>query len=306
MTVLDSASRSDGESLEGAVAQVVGRYPQIAELVFTPVAAPHPLSDAAEVFHHAAGQLLKSGTERPLAFFGYHSMNRFTRSREAVGLLLTDRAVHVKDSPAGLFGEKVPRVVPLLAGRDGPAASAAAAVASATSDFDWKSADRVITVERRPLLLQAVTDAIVVVLGRAAVSAALPTEVPRATGLLERADELGLGAVLKLPDERTRKHFAKLVKGFAIPADETVLFGVTDQTLGGSYGIVATDRALHSRDLMEAPIATPLADIVPEQVRIVEKNLLAGTTHTLPMHLTDANRAALATLVSEYAAGTLH
>lgn len=313
MTAHGDSTRPDGgapdrERLIVGITQIAARSPQILPLVFTPASVPHPMSDAVDVFHHAAGQLLRRPDEHPLAFFGAHSQNRFTRSREAVGFLLTDRAIHVRDSPSGLFGETVPRTVPLISGPDGVAASATAAVSSATATFEWSWAEAVVTPDNRSLFVQALTEAVVLVLDHdAATGGTLPTAPPpAAVDLRDRVEELGLTSHVKYPDDpKHRKHFAKFVKTFDLPPDELVAFSLTDQTFLGVYGVVATDRALRSRNLMEPPVSTPLAEVAGAEVRIEGDHLLAGNVHTVPAFLTDPEKAALVTLATEFAAGAL-
>ena len=121
--------------LVGEVGRATIGDPRIARLVFVPAAVPHPFEDAVEVFERAATQLLAGSAERPVAFLGYHAMNRLTRSREAVGFLVTDRAVHVRDAPSGVILRAPVRRIPLVRGPEGPAASAAATVAAAAGGF---------------------------------------------------------------------------------------------------------------------------------------------------------------------------
>lgn len=294
--------------LIAAITQVSARAPQLAPLVFTPAAVPHPMSDAVEVFHHAAGQLLRRDNEHPLAFFGVHSMNRVTRSREAVGFLLTDRAIHVRDSPSGLFGEKVPRTVPLINAPDGVAASSAAAVSSAASTFEWKWADGVLTADSRSALLQALTEAVVLVLDHDSATAnMLPSSAPATAGELRaRVDELGLADVVKFPhDAKHRKHFVKLTKTFALPSEERIAFSITDQTFVGAYGLLATERALLSKDLMQPMVTTPWTSIDSNDVRLSGERIIATDAHLFPSYLAAPQRSALVVLIAEFSAGRL-
>jgi hypothetical protein len=292
--------------LIGAVGHATGGDPRIAQLVFVPAAVPHPMEDAVEVFQRAAAQLLDGADERPVAFLGYHAVNRITRSREAVGFLVTDRAVHVKDAPSGILRARVRRI-PLLRGPEGPAASAAATTASAADGFAWQHADHLLPPDARPALLGALETAVALTLEHdARTSRRLPAAVPRARDLGGRVAELGLQDVVRLPDDpRHRKHMARLAKALALPAEERVAFTVTDQTLGGPYGLVVTDAAIRSKDLMEPPVATRLAGLDPAALRVEGDRLHAGDEHVLPAHLEDAQRAALTVLIREHLGGAL-
>ncbi|WP_317230782.1 hypothetical protein [Clavibacter sp. MX14-G9D] len=293
--------------LVGEVGQATIGDPRIARLVFVPAAVPHPFEDAVEVVERAAAQLLHGSAERPVAFLGYHAMNRLTRSREAVGFLVTDRAVHVRDAPSGVILRAPVRRIPLVRGPEGAAAAAAATVATAAGGFAWQHVDHLLPPDARPALLGALERAVALTLEHdARTSRSLPAAVPRARGLVGRIAELGLGDVVRLPDDpRHRKHMARLTKALALPEEERILFTVTDQTLGGPYGVVVTGTAIRSKDLMEEPVATPIAGLDPTAIRVEGARLHVGDEHTLPAHLEDAQRTALETLLREHVGGAL-
>lgn len=309
----DGGRRAEWESMTAAAERIVlSADAETQQVLFVPRASGHVYSDVADAFWRTATSILgEDRDELPVLFFGGEAMNRFTRSREAIGVLITDRSVLVRDEPSGVFGKAVPREVPLYRGPDGDAASAVAIARAATATLGWDWIGQVLTGPMRADALQAVAAAITEVLARVGTTdgvAALPTEFVTASDVRGRVAELGLGSAAKYVDDAAqRKHFAKLAKVVPLQAGEQIAVTFTAATLAGAYGLVLTNNALRSRDLMEPAVETAWAGVVPEAIRLEKDALIVapGQVHTVPSHLGETEREGLVTLLREVAVGAV-
>jgi hypothetical protein len=295
-------------TLRQAVAERVASAPDIANFVFLPGQVDHPrFSDAAEVFWLAAEQLSFDAAtgELPLLFIGAHSMSVLTRKRESLGFLLTDRKVITQADVSALFRAQPPVDYPFFRGE-----TVTELIEAVRRDYDWRYSKSLVTVPDREVFLGLLGDAaasVVDLLGE------LPERpaVVRATDVRSRAEELGLSDVVRYPDNpKFAKHFAKIAKGFVLPAGATVRIAVTDATIAGPYGLVVTETAVHSKDLMETPETTQLADLRDGRIRFSDdgKTLLLGaedTPHTFPAHLDATQKNALLVILGELADGDI-
>jgi hypothetical protein len=251
--------------------------------------------------------------ELPLLYVGYHLINRLTRRRESLGFLVTDRHLIVQDEVSGIRRRPGPVSHALYADERTPTVVAAELVATSTERYDWSHARRLVTPIVEPDLLAALTTGVAAVLANLAVTGAAPPPrvVPRSAADLEgRVRELGLGPVVKFPtDPKQHKHFAKLTKALALPANASVRFTVTDATLAGPYGLVVTADTIHSKDLMEDPVSTPIAQVDVAGLAFSADSpslvLAPGQLHAVPAFLDAAQKTALLTLLKEFASGAV-
>jgi hypothetical protein len=280
-------------------------------------AALRPLPDSSPEDEAAtvASALDAAGPDRelPLLYVGYHLMNRLTRRRESLGFLVTDRRLIVQDNTSGIRRRPNPTSHALYADDRTPTVVAEELVATSTESYDWTLARRLVTPIVEPDLLAALTAGVAAVLANLAVTGFTPP--PRvvstsAAHLEGRVHELGLGTVVKFPaDPKQQKHLAKLAKALALPADSTVRFTVTDATIAGPYGLVVTADTIYSKDLSEAAVGTPITqvDVAGLAFSADGKSLVLapGQLHTVPSHLDAAQKAALVTLLKEFASGAV-
>lgn len=293
-------------TLRPTVAERAAASPDIANFVFLPGQTDHPtFSDATDVFWLATEQLSidTADGELPLLFIGAHSMSVFTRKRESLGFLVTDRRVIAQADVSGISRAKPPVDYPFYRGQ-----SVTELIEAVRGDYDWTHSKSLVTVSDREQFLRLLGDAAASVLDLVSDFPERPVVV-RATDVRSRAHELGLSDVARYPDNpKFAKHFAKVAKGFALPAGDTVRIAFTDATFAGPYGLVVTETAVHSKDLMETPETTPLAELRDGVIRFSDdgKSLLLGaddTAHTFPAHLDAAQKNGLLVILGEIAAG---
>ena len=301
------ASLAPGRRLEfdrlSALVSAVPVAPGAESFVFLPNQLGHPMfDDAAEVFWKAVEQMyLKSALsdgELPLVYWGFHSYDLLAR-RSSNGVLVTDRTVYVVD--IGATDARMP-----LAGVD-PASVRA-------TDDTLEVADAAVGLAQARRLFGetgAVDSAAYLRDVFATLRSAIPTPgepapgepAPGQPGVGDEAaasatiDELvrasRLSADFLLPSRpKDAKKIAKLAAKWQIPETESVRVVLSSATLAGSYGLVITEEALYSRDLMEPLDRTPLGGVegvewVPEKkaFRVAEGHLVP----VLPA-ITDDNR----------------
>lgn len=271
--------------------------PLLGLFAFTAYDPVHLWGDNAEVFLGAWSGMVKAhypdnDGEIPLLLVGFHQASRFGSNREPWGVFMTDAAAYAS---VDLYGSKAPRryAYPLL---DAASAGWASTFAEKlVADFDPKGIaqfvklstatpdyDSVDNPEQRACVaisspeqmaetiraaLTLALDAFAAVSGslRHAGAASGGEPEPRAgqspepVTLSRRLLELGLSEYTKLgTDVRHVKHFKKFAAKLGMPPEENVLFSFSDSTFAGIYGLVVTDRAIWSRDLMEDPVSQPL------------------------------------------------
>lgn len=310
---LDDSQRTLWATLAARLVPVVERLDdEVLRFVFPAARTRHPFDDAREVLFHAAGQLAPrcpSTGEFPLLFIGYSALNRVTRSREAIGFLLTQRAIHVRETPSGVLGRDAPRVVVLFLGEEGIPVATRAIVDSATSRFDWEWAEDLADDGVRRAATQALVDAVATTLAAADhLDLGIPATAPTTTNARERVAELGIGGLVRFAtDAEHAKHLRRLAKKLDLQDDETLLLAVSDATLMGPYGLAVTDRAVHSRDLMEAPARTGRTGLDPLGTVVADHRvqLSDGASHVIPSHLDDRQQSRLQRFLREYLDGGL-
>ena len=277
------------------------------QFIFTPFFAPTVWGDAVKVFHQSLQAFLPlDDGEIPIVFVGASMQNRLTRKRSGIGFLLTDRVLYVKEG--GVFGEYVPKVFPLVSSTE-LSESALQIAKKAADSFDWTSLDSIAS--------QAIQDSLYAFLPEAVLDTLLlqkemgieRIERVKAKDILGRIMELGLNnnSCCKCGDDlRHAKHFKKVFNKFNVPSDENILFSVTDSTLAGPYGMVITDKGVHSKDLMEEPVHTERSILEKNYPIRVEKSGIIigeGQVHTIPDSLDEQEKNGVVTLVSEVLAG---
>ena len=302
--------RDEGDDILDALAaeilqlvrRLYGAAAEISPLVFAATETSHPdWDDAAAVFAIAAEQFgLRSRThtiapEIPLLFVGWHQKSPFVRGRQSMGFVLTDRRLYSR----GNVGESVRRPQPLSSpipiGSDDPAADCEAVVASVVELIDWAPVAGLVDGAQRAAIERLLVDAMIAVT-RAAAALGIepdPSEVTDVSAVSteprERCAELGLSSsVVKFPsDTEHRKHLAKVATKFVL-GDDPIVLAITDGTLAGVYGMVVTDDAIVSRDVMEKPVRNQRSDIDPAQIVLADTGdalTFGGNVHTLPAFL---------------------
>jgi hypothetical protein len=285
----------EGGSADSDSASALAPLPDGAPVVYAALAATVPASAVTSSAPTDAAPDL----ELPLLYVGYHLINRLTRRRESLGFLVTDRRLIVQDAVSGIRRRPSPVSHALYADERTPTVVAAELVATSTERYDWSHARRLVTPIVEPDLLAALTTGVAAVLANLAVTGAAPPPrvVPRS-------------AVVKFPtDPKQQKHFAKLTKALALPANASVRFTVTDATLAGPYGLVVTADTIYSKDLMEDPVSTPIAQVDVAGLAFSADSpslvLAPGQLHTVPAFLDAAQKTALVTLLKEFASGAV-
>ncbi|QAV71342.1 hypothetical protein ESZ53_13400 [Salinibacterium sp. UTAS2018] len=301
---------------------------ELQQVVFRHNHANHPVfDDAAQVFEDAVEQLLLADAPRthevPLLFVGYHAMNRFTRKRQTMGFLVTDQRLIVQENFGGVFGRELPnyRMLPLTSAD--PVAASHALTASVASAYDWSDLVKLFGTESAEghspefRLTQLLTDAVtsVVQLSQAlglavagAPGADEEEEKSTAAELVPRLAELGIRSEVMLADD---PRLAKMLKKFGpkvgLGGDETIAFASLDKTFAGVYGIVVTDIAVRSCDLMEEPIVSLRSAIDPAAIKLDEqaKAIITepGVAHVLVSHLSADVKGGIVTAMRELIAG---
>lgn len=315
--------RAQFRMLRGAVEHAISTAPpsvidSTTKLTFLPGQTDHPeFDDAADVFWFAAEQLMTSTPDRadelPLLYLDYHLMSRITRHRESLGFLLTDQRLIVQDDTAGIRRRKDAVGFPLYSDDRDPHDVAADLVAEATATYDWSLGRPLVGPAVESDLLAILTASVAAVLDTLAATGNAPAArepVTTARDLRGRIDELDLTVVVKFPDDaKQQKHFTKLTKAFALPDASAIQFTVTDVTLAGPYGLVVTSDTIYSKDLMEHPVSTSISQVDAAGVAFSDdiKSLVlaADEVHTVPSHLTAAQRTSLVVLLREVVGGTL-
>jgi hypothetical protein len=152
------------------------------------------------------------------------------------------------------------------------------------------------------------SDAAAKVLSMTLASATPPVLRATASDIPGRLRELGLSSVVKLgADPKHVKHLAKVRVKLSVPSLESIVVAMTDATIGGAYGTVVTTTHVRSRDLMEDPFATTLADIDPAAVAVSKEKVIVGPgqVHVLPRWISDHQLAALQVFLHELLGGRL-
>lgn len=284
-----------GEALRAAIELEV-RKPSNADIsafLFLPDQADHPdHEDAAQVFAQAVEQMYGPkpwvGDEIPLLFVGYHAMNRLSGRRTAQGLLLTDQAMYVQDDFSVLFSS------PLAQGHTQPSRpeDAGAFVSMLLGRYkgwkDWSAlagSPEATLSNRINVLLDAAVKTVVNHHVQHASQRQAPQRMWTVSGLI--VDHAAAGTLLDPADIKTAKKLGKVAGKFQIPADETLQFALVDFPLfGGPYGIALTTKALHSRDLMEAPVRLALDRLDARSLRLSEKGDEVLNDAGVPLQLT--------------------
>ncbi|MDR2975422.1 MAG: hypothetical protein LBV00_12075 [Propionibacteriaceae bacterium] len=324
---------SDGAPAPLAVAitgLVAGCPPDVQQYVFPPVPVPgHVWEDAHDVFSMAAvefGQARNPGAalpfpvdEHPLLFIGAHVKSIMFGKRHAIGFLLTNREILVRNSTVK-DSEQAAIVFPLAPGFQ---------VSEAADRFDWSWLERLarhdgISLDelrrRLTLVLAQAVGLVLPTLGMTSTLGAAPEGAERAgvaeppvrrtaSDMAGRLRELGLTDQVKVgSDPKQAKHLVKLGKKVGVPPHEPIIVTVSDSTLAGPYGVVITDSHVYSRDLMEDPVPpTPRSSITPSEVMIESDTLVLGPgqVHTIPSTVPDTHRDALRNFIRELLAGDL-
>lgn len=315
---LSTDRRALHSTLVGAIVDRGETPDALQELVFVASAAHPVFPDGEAVFWQAIRELMmfepSGADELPLAWIGYHVMNRVTRTRQSQGILLTDRRVVTQDNFSVLFGSAAPRSYPLYVGPKGIADTAWHIAEEVSANFAWDDLLAKVPAGAElsmQLLVGWLTSALEIQSRLGVPIAVQPTQ---ASDLRGRLRELGLVATAKIPDPNDRKlvkHFEKLLKKVPLAAGERVILSFTDSPIvGAPYGTVLTNLGVWSRDLMEEAVFTPLAQILPAEVRTSAERkyqllLGPGEAHELPASLTDSELAGVVKLLSEWAAGDL-
>ncbi|UXL37053.1 hypothetical protein N7D90_15845 [Pseudomonas fragi] len=285
-----------GKALRAAMEQEVRRpsNADISAFLFLPDQTNHPdHGNAAHVFAHAVEDMYGPkpwvGDEIPLLFVGYHAKNWFNGRRTAQGLLLTDQAMYVQDgfnalrsSPLLAQGNTLPSraedagdFVSMLLGRykDRKGWAALAGRPEAT------------LMNRIHVLLAAAVKTVMNHHAQHASQRQAPQRIWTVNGLI--ADHAAAGTLLGQADAKTAKKLDKVAGKFQIPADETLQFALVDFPLfGGPYGIALTTKALHSRDLFEAPVRLTLDRLDARSLRLSEKGDEVLNDAGVPLQLT--------------------
>jgi hypothetical protein len=125
-----------------------------------------------------------------------------------------------------------------------------------------------------------------------------------------RLAELGIrGEVLLADDPRLAKMLKIFGPKIGLSDAETVAFAVLDKPIGGVYGLVVTDTAVRSRDLLEKPVVSLRSAIDPASIRLNDKATAIitepGVAHILVTHLSDDVKSRILTAVRELIAGDI-
>jgi len=296
LAALPAEHARHGDALRAAIALEVRRpsNADISAFLFLPDQTDHPdHEDAAQVFAQAVEQMYGPkpwvGDEIPLLFVGYHAMNRLSGRRTAQGLLLTDQAMYVQDDFTVLSAAP-----PLAQGQALPARreDAGAFVSMLLGRYkawkDWTAlADRpeATLSNRIDVLLEAVVKTVVTHHAQHASQRQAPQRMWTLSGLI--ADHAAGGTLLDPANAKVAKKLDKVAGKFQIPADETLQLALVDFPLfGGPYGITLTTKAIHSRDLMEAPVRLALDRLDARSLRLSEKGDEVLNDAGVPLQLT--------------------
>ncbi|MFJ3958162.1 hypothetical protein [Arthrobacter sp. NPDC090010] len=139
-------------------------------LLFAPGLSEHPVSEAGEVFTQACTDLGEEALllgETALLFAGLQARNLFARRVESVGFLVTDQAVHVRDTPSTPVEDSPVRAVE-FDWSAAPAAEAQRVVRQATATFDRKWAETLTDATALQEALDVVREVVEVMLKRGA------------------------------------------------------------------------------------------------------------------------------------------
>lgn len=271
--------------------------PLLGLFAFTAYDPAHLWGDNADVFLAAWPGMVTthypdSDSEIPLLFIGFHQASRFGSNREPWGLFLTDAAAYAS---VDLYGGKAPRryahpsldaasagwastfAEKLVADFDPKGIAQFVKLSTATPDYD--SVDNpehraLVAISSPEQMAETIRAALTLALDALAAAPGSLRHVDAASGeepepqaerapepvaLSRRILELGLSEYIKLgTDARQAKHFKKFAAKLGMPSEEKILFSFSDSTFAGIYGLVVTDRAIWSRDLMEDPVSQPL------------------------------------------------
>lgn len=263
----------------------------VAPFVFLPNQAGHPeFDDAAVVFWRAVEELYLAAPRRdqeiPLFYWGFHSYDLLAR-RSSNGVLVTDRAVYVRDVPNATVA------IALADLAADPVRFAGTVLSVGAADLDLKLAS--------PLLAEtSATDSVVLLAGilddlRVATLSETPPEAITSATIADRISASTLAGDFLLPSRGSdTKKIAKLTAKWKLPADEKLLFAWVSSTLMGYYGLVLTDRAAWVKDLMDPLVRVDRADISPAGVDWVPatKEFSLTPEHGIPTlpSVTDDNR----------------
>lgn len=298
LATLPAEPARHGAALRAAVEQAV-RRPSNADLsafLFLPDQTDHPdHEDAAQVFAQAVEQMYGPrpwiGDEIPLLFVGYHAMNRLSGRRTAQGLLLSDQALYVQDDFTVLSSAPPPAEGHALPARaDDAGAFVAVLLARYKAWKDWSAlAERpeAALTSRLDVLLASVVRTVLDHHAQHQSQRQAPERSWTLGGLI--ADHGAVDTLLDPANPKLAKKLGKVIDKFQIPAAEALQFALVDFPLfGGPYGLALTAQALHSKDLMEAPVHIELARLDARSLRLSEKGdqLLNNVeaTLTLPAH----------------------
>ncbi|MDR2487665.1 MAG: hypothetical protein LBD12_06840 [Clostridiales Family XIII bacterium] len=280
--------------------------------------------------------------EIPLLYIGFHLQNRFGGGRTTRGIFLTDSSLYASVT---LYDDEPPRRYAYPSPGDVTAGWASRLATQALVDFDPKCISNLVRLsheahdldtEDNPadmtfvgtdtpdemvrLLRTILTVALDAFISTRASAAAQPGQTAdrqaggaegRQTDALPSLDkrvvELGLGQYIKYgTDKRQAKHFKKLGAKLGMDSDEEIVFSFSDATIAGPYGLVVTDRAIRSRDLMEEPDSQPLApgDITSNDA---EHTLVIGSgpVHHIGEFIPERMMPAVVTLLREYLNGEI-
>lgn len=281
LATLPAEHARHGTALRAAVEQQV-RRPDNADLsafLFLPDQADHPdHEDAAQVFAQAAEQMYGPrpwvGDEIPLLFVGYHAMNRLSGRRTSQGLLLSDQAIYVQDDFTVLSAAPPPAEGHALPARaDDAGAFVALLLARYKAWKDWSAlADRpeaALSSRFEPLLASAIGTVLEYHAQHGSRRQA-PQRSWTLGGLI--ADHGAVDTLLDPGNPKLAKKLGKVRDKFQIPGDEALQFALVDFPLfGGPYGLALTARALHAKDLMEAPVHIALDRLDARSLKLSDK-----------------------------------
>ncbi|MGG5369439.1 hypothetical protein IGI67_001046 [Enterococcus sp. AZ196] len=276
------------------------------QFVFSPFFQPEVWEDASKVFKTLLLDYLPlDQKEIPVLFVGGRAQNKITRKNQAVGFLLTDHMIYVREM--SVFTDYLPKVYPYPSSK----VEAIEVLGKAASAFEWEFFETILSDEVKKELMQLMIEAITDILTTKETLEISHVESLKSNDLSGRITELGLlnNSCVKMgSDEKHSKHFRKVIKKFSIPLDETIELAITDSTLMGPYGLVVTDRSIYSKDLMESPVCTSREEIEANYpVKIIEDSIILGTNiaHMMPNSLNQGEKESVKTILVEYLSGEI-
>lgn len=272
----------------------------VVPFVFLPNQDGHPeFDDAAVVFWRAVEELYLASPRRdqeiPLFYWGFHSYDLLAR-RSSNGVLVTDRAVYVRDVPSATVA------IALADLAADPVRFAGTVLSVGTADLDLKLAGRLLAET-------SATDSVALLGGilddlRLATAADASDLATASTTIADRVTASTLAGDFLLPSRASdTKKLAKLSAKWKLPPDEKLLFAWVSSTFMGYYGLALTDKAAWVKDLMDPLVRVDRADISPAGVDWVPaaKEFSLTPEHGVPVlpSVTDDNREYFVSLLRD-------